>query len=281
MSSCQYRKRINKHLYRCICNSSSSKRISSGCGILNKVINKLPFELHYPKYQYLGPGTHLHKRLARGDRGINKLDEAAKRHDIYYEQNKDTKSRHTADKILENEAWDRVKAKDAKLSEKLAAYITTNAMKVKRKLGMGMLSSKLIKKGSGKRGKRKAGEKKPGKGKNKKKSTVKTLTFSRAVKLARAAINPKFSRNSSGKRRKKQVSSELELMKTTAKALKAIRGKNFSKVQEPKNRVIPIPQSGGALPLIPILAGLASISTLVANTPSIVKNIKSILGFRK
>jgi len=105
---------------------------------LNSVINKLPFELHYPHYNYLGPGTKLQKRLARGDKGLNKLDEAAKRHDIFYDQHKDTESRHTADKILENEAWERVKAPDSNLSEKVAAYVTTNAMKVKRLLGAGL-----------------------------------------------------------------------------------------------------------------------------------------------
>ena len=49
-----------------------------GFGIVNTLINKLPFELHVPGYNYCGPGTKLEKRLKRGDKGINPLDELAK-----------------------------------------------------------------------------------------------------------------------------------------------------------------------------------------------------------
>ena len=41
-------------------------------------------EFHIPGYQYLGPGTKLKKRLARGDPGINRLDRIAKQHNIDY-----------------------------------------------------------------------------------------------------------------------------------------------------------------------------------------------------
>jgi hypothetical protein len=40
--------------------------------------------LTYQNYNYLGPNTQVAKRLARGDRGINNLDEAARQHDIDY-----------------------------------------------------------------------------------------------------------------------------------------------------------------------------------------------------
>ena len=36
---------------------------------------------HWPGYQYMVPGTHLEKRLALGDPGINWLDRIAKAHD--------------------------------------------------------------------------------------------------------------------------------------------------------------------------------------------------------
>lgn len=49
---------------------------------MNKMINKMPVEAHLPEYQYCGPETHLEKRLARSDPGINKLDTACKEHDI-------------------------------------------------------------------------------------------------------------------------------------------------------------------------------------------------------
>ena len=36
------------------------------------------------KMQYLGPGTHVSERLARGDQGLNDLDKVAKKHDMAY-----------------------------------------------------------------------------------------------------------------------------------------------------------------------------------------------------
>lgn len=108
-----------------------------GEGLVNSLINKLPFELHLPGYQYCGPGTKLQKRLARGDAGINPLDAACKQHDIAYSQFKSLEDRHKADQILENKAWERVKSREASLGERAAALTVTAGMKTKRKLGMG------------------------------------------------------------------------------------------------------------------------------------------------
>lgn len=52
--------------------------------MLNTIINTLRFELHSTDYTFLGSGTKIDKRLAYGDDGIILLDEAAKRHDIWY-----------------------------------------------------------------------------------------------------------------------------------------------------------------------------------------------------
>lgn len=66
---------------------------------IQKSIEKLGVEFHpysfkkKKRYQYLGPGTILKKRLARGDPGINRLDRIAKQHDIDY-----SKARHIQDK---------------------------------------------------------------------------------------------------------------------------------------------------------------------------------------
>lgn len=113
--------------------------MKQGRGILNNVINNLPFELHIPGYQFCGPGTKLQKRLLRGDRGINKLDEACMYHDIAY-NNKDLKVRHKADLELLNMAKKRLKSKDAGKGEKLASWIVKNAMKAKVKAGGGVHS---------------------------------------------------------------------------------------------------------------------------------------------
>lgn len=103
--------------------------------VLNRAIDVLPIELHLPGYQYCGPGTKLQERLQRGDPGINPLDSACKQHDIAYNKYKDSKHRSQADKELANRAWERVKASDASISEKAAAWAVTNIMKVKSKFG--------------------------------------------------------------------------------------------------------------------------------------------------
>lgn len=109
-----------------------------GSGVLNNLINNLPVELHVPSYSFCGPGTKLQERLARGDIGVNPLDEACKQHDIFYAKNKDIRSRNKADKILADRAWDRIKAKDSSLGEKATAFAVSNIMKLKSKFGMGM-----------------------------------------------------------------------------------------------------------------------------------------------
>ena len=103
-----------------------------GRGIFNSALNRLPFELHIPGgYQFCGPGTKLRKRLARGDKGINGLDQACKEHDIAYSQNReDLEARRAADSILADKAWKRVFDKDSTVGERVAAYATANAMNI-------------------------------------------------------------------------------------------------------------------------------------------------------
>lgn len=113
-----------------------SKRI--GSGLVNSFINKLPFELHIPSYNFCGPGTHLKKRLVRGDKGVNLLDEACKQHDISYSQFQDIENRHKADKLLLQTALQRLRAKDSSIGEKAASLLVSGAMKGKTALGMGV-----------------------------------------------------------------------------------------------------------------------------------------------
>lgn len=113
--------------------------IFHGSGIVNTLINNLPFEFYWPGYQYYGPGTNLKKRLLRGDRGINPLNSACKEHDIAYSQYPDNiEERNEADGLLAEKAWQRVLAKDSNLGEKAVAYAVTNIMKVESKFGMGV-----------------------------------------------------------------------------------------------------------------------------------------------
>jgi Phospholipase A2-like domain len=69
----------------------------------------LPFEKHLPGMRYAGPGTRLSKRLypdgtpRPGSEPVDRVDEAAMRHDIQYEMYQDRRHRLDADKVMINE----------------------------------------------------------------------------------------------------------------------------------------------------------------------------------
>lgn len=64
---------------------------------IQKWLGKTGIEFHWPGYQFMGPGTKLKKRLARGDPGINRLDRLAKQHDIDYSKAKNLQDKWKAD----------------------------------------------------------------------------------------------------------------------------------------------------------------------------------------
>ncbi|KAK7595001.1 hypothetical protein V9T40_001434 [Parthenolecanium corni] len=123
---------------RKIANEFLPKPVAEGKGLINSLIDNLPVPLHLPGYNYAGPGTPLDLHLERGVKPINKLDEAAMKHDIAYSRSDALKQRHDADYVLQEEAWQRVKADDSSLGEKANAWLVTNAMKVKRAIGAGV-----------------------------------------------------------------------------------------------------------------------------------------------
>ena len=74
------------------------ERTQRGEGIdIQKWLAKTGKEFHWPGYKYTGPGTHLAKRLKRGDPGINRLDKIAKQHDIDYSRTKTLEEKWKAD----------------------------------------------------------------------------------------------------------------------------------------------------------------------------------------
>ncbi|CAG4937406.1 unnamed protein product [Parnassius apollo] len=115
--------------------------MKEGSGIINIVIDNLPFELHLPGYQFCGPGTKPQRRLLNGGFGINKLDEACILHDIAY-TNKDSGARQKADLELLKMAKRRLKSEDAREREKIASWIVKNAMKAKIRAGSGIKAFK-------------------------------------------------------------------------------------------------------------------------------------------
>ena len=103
-----------------------------GESLVNNIINKLPFELHLPGYQYCGPGTKLVTRLKRGDPGKNPLDAACKEHYITYSKNRENiDARNAADRTLADKAWQRVFSPDSSFGKKVDVLAVTNIMNAK------------------------------------------------------------------------------------------------------------------------------------------------------
>lgn len=109
-----------------------------GKGLLNSLINNLPFELHLPGYNYCGPGTKLDKRLDRGDKGVNQLDEYCKEHDIAYKNSNNLSDRHSADRLLINKTSELKNSSSASFGEKMASRLVNNILKLKVKSGAGI-----------------------------------------------------------------------------------------------------------------------------------------------
>lgn len=122
--------------------------------VVNRAIDALPVELHLPGYRFCGPGTKLSERLARGERGINQLDEACREHDIAYSRFSDNERRRKADRKLVEKAWQRVKASDSNVSERVNAAAVAAAMTAKSTLGAGRRNTKTTGSGSRRRPRR-------------------------------------------------------------------------------------------------------------------------------
>lgn len=224
-----------------------------GKGLVNKIINKLPFELHIPGYQYCGPGTKLAKRLARGDPGINQLDAACKEHDIAYSNNRENlEARHEADKVLAEKAWQRVQSKDAGIGEKAAAWSVNKIMKLKRRFGMGLKSKK--KKTGGR--KRKSNVKSIGK----KKKMNKKVALRKIVGEA-----------------KKSMTVGGDPIKTAMIGARQAVKKSGGRKNIRLPRILPVPvKTGGIIPfMIPLFAGLSATGALAGGAAAIAKAVNS------
>ena len=102
------------------------KSMKGGAFDVQKALAKTGIEFHWPGYQYLGPGTKLKKRLARGDPGINRLDKIAKQHDMDYDRAKNLRDNWAADTKM-------IKAIDALPGKKPKRKIVKKSCKRKRK----------------------------------------------------------------------------------------------------------------------------------------------------
>lgn len=243
------RKKKKERVFKC-CLNAPFKKI--GKSLIDRIIDKVPFELHAPNYQFCGPGTHLDERLKRGDSGINPLDAACKTHDIAYSQHKESSERGKADKILQKEAFKRVFSRDASLGERAVALGVAAAMKVKRTLsGNGFANKKRTIRRNKKKKKKKTNKKK----RQNKKVTV---SFSTVIKNAKVLL------------KKSKPNNLIAAIKVVNRSIK--NSKCGKRILPP--RIIKLPSiSGGVLPLIPIFAGLGALGSIVGSTAGIANAI--------
>lgn len=55
------KRKVNKQNAKTVGRRAIKQRLTTkrGDGIIDKVIDKIPFEMHVPGYQYCGPGIHI------------------------------------------------------------------------------------------------------------------------------------------------------------------------------------------------------------------------------
>ena len=132
-----------------VCGARKSQFVASkGAGIANTLINRLPVEMHLPGHNFTGPGTNLQKRLLPDgtpkawSKPINRVDEAAYRHDVCYAKHKDTASRNAiCDKAM-LDSLDGIPNPTAR--ERLDRSIVRPIIGTKKRFGLGIKKSALV-----------------------------------------------------------------------------------------------------------------------------------------
>lgn len=195
----------------------------------------------------------MKKRIANGDQGINGLDKACKQHDIAYDRHPSGIERKKADNILAGTAWNRFKSSDASIGERISALSVAGIMKAKTKLGMGVNQMKKNKV-----------EKKKKKNGAKKKCAKKILRT--AINVAKKTL---LNNNASS------VKEAAKLALPAANAV--VRQEKIRKrdLVDKAPRIIPVPKTGGIIPLVPIFAGLSALGALMGGTSSVVNAVNT------
>jgi hypothetical protein len=110
--------------------------------------SKYPYEKHLPQHNFTGPGTRLDLRLDNNDnpkpdsKPINRIDQAAYKHDLIYRDNLDLNTRHNADKQMIKELQN---IENPTLREKVERIFVTKALQAKLALGAGLSANDKIK----------------------------------------------------------------------------------------------------------------------------------------
>ena len=129
-------------------------KVRRGKGLLNTIINKLPFEMHYispftgRRANFCGPGTSLKNRLNPDgtpkdwSKPVSKADALALQHDLDYDKyngnsQEDFKSRQESDRRMIAGLKDIYKNPKEKWHERGDAFLISLPMRLKNRLGWG------------------------------------------------------------------------------------------------------------------------------------------------
>ena len=118
-----------------VCKIANKKKYR-GNGFIQKIVEKLPIELHIPGYNYCGPGTKLKERLERGDQPINKVDTVCMKHDIAYSKAENNQDIKQADDEMIKEL-DTIHKPS--IGERIGKTIAKTGIKAKQLFGGGMI----------------------------------------------------------------------------------------------------------------------------------------------
>src|SRR3977135_3277736 len=141
----------NKRAIKCFCTECNNKKImllgKTGGDFLDSITGgKLfPGELHLPFHNFTGPFTRTDLRLNENlvphdwSKPINRIDEAALKHDIAY-MDKSLEARHKADDIMIEELRN---IENPTFREKVEKNVVIPILKSKKWLGLGITPSKL------------------------------------------------------------------------------------------------------------------------------------------
>lgn len=106
---------------------------------------KYPGEMHIPGMNFAGPGTRLDLRLnpdgtpKQSSMPIDRVDEAAYRHDMAYVAFPDTKTRNVADRVMVSELNE---IPNPTLRERVERAVIKPIISTKAKFGLGHTTSK-------------------------------------------------------------------------------------------------------------------------------------------
>ena|ERR1700733_4589518 len=110
---------------------------------------KFPGELHLPGHSFTGPGTRLDLRLnpdgtpKEWSKPVDRIDQAAYKHDLAYARSADSASRIAADRIMVDEL-DRIQ--NPTIRERIERSLVKPILSTKAHLGLGLEPSEFKKK---------------------------------------------------------------------------------------------------------------------------------------